>query len=102
MATPAGQRSVVGAPEIGQSSGVFMTLRIFGGVFGVAVAVAVFAGSGSHGSPEEFGGDFTAAMGTVVAFAFTGLLVALGMPGRRPAGTPRASALSGTDRGGDR
>ncbi|RSN13588.1 MFS transporter [Streptomyces sp. WAC 05977] len=104
-AMPATQRSVVGAvrpPEIGQASGAFMTLRIFGGVFGVAVAVAVFAGSGSHGSPEEFGGGFTAAMGTVVAFAFTGLLVALGMPGRRPAGTPRAPALSGTDRGGDR
>ncbi|MGY6652714.1 MFS transporter [Amycolatopsis sp. TRM77291] len=104
-AMPAAQRSVVGAvrpPEIGQASGAFMTLRIFGGVFGVAVAVTVFAGSGSHGSPEEFGGGFTAAMGTVVAFAFTGLLVALGMPGRRPARTPRAPALSGTDRGGDR
>ncbi|RSN60486.1 MFS transporter [Amycolatopsis sp. WAC 04182] len=104
-AMPAAQRSVVGAVrphEIGQASGAFMMVRIFGGVFGVAVAVAVFAGAGSHGSPEDFGGGFTAAMGTVVAFAFAGMLVALGMPGRRPAGTPRAPALSGTDRGGNR
>ncbi|MFJ8914421.1 MFS transporter [Amycolatopsis sp. NPDC102389] len=94
-AMPAAQRSAVGAvrpSEIGQASGAFMTLRIFGGVFGVAVVVAVFAGAGSHLSPEEFGSGFTAAMATVVAFAFTGMLVALGMP----------SVLSSTDRGGNR
>ncbi|MFE5505419.1 MFS transporter [Amycolatopsis japonica] len=94
-AMPAAQRSAVGAvrpAEIGQASGAFMTLRIFGGVFGVAVVVAVFAGAGSHLSPEEFGSGFTAAMAAVVAFAFVGMLVALRMP----------ATLTTTDRGGNR
>jgi hypothetical protein len=49
MAMPAAQKAVVGAVrprEIGQASGAFMMLRILGGVFGVAVTVAVFAGVG--------------------------------------------------------
>jgi MFS family permease len=82
-AMPAAQKSVVGAvlpQQIGQASGVFMMLRIFGGVFGVAVAVAVFAAVGGYGSREEFSAGFAAAMGTVAAFAFVGMLVALAMP----------------------
>ncbi|WP_211370448.1 hypothetical protein [Nonomuraea turkmeniaca] len=79
---------------IGQASGAFMMLRIFGGVFGVAVTVAVFASVGSHASAEEFSAGFSAGMGTVAAFAFIGTLVALGMPGRRPAAmaTPQATS----------
>ena len=86
MAMPAAQKAVVAAvrpQEIGQASGAFMTLRIFGGVFGVAVSVAVFAGVGGYGSPEEFTAGFTAAMAAVTAIAFTGLLAALGMPARK-------------------
>ncbi|MCO1659892.1 MFS transporter [Pseudonocardia sp. S2-4] len=86
MAMPAAQKAVVGAvrpAEVGQASGAFMMLRILGGVFGVAVAVAVFAGVGGYGSAQDFGAGFTAAMGAVSAFALVGLLVALGMPGRR-------------------
>jgi EmrB/QacA subfamily drug resistance transporter len=85
MAMPAAQKAVVGAvapAEIGQASGVFMMLRIFGGVFGVAVAVAVFAGVGGYASAGQFGAGFAAAMGAVAAFALVGALVALGMPGR--------------------
>jgi EmrB/QacA subfamily drug resistance transporter len=43
MAMPAAQKAAVGAvqpQQIGQASGAFMMLRIFGGVFGVAVSVA--------------------------------------------------------------
>ncbi|MGA6168237.1 MFS transporter [Amycolatopsis magusensis] len=101
MAMPAAQKAVVAAvrpAEIGQASGVFMMLRILGGVFGVAVAVAVFAAAGGYASPEEFTTGFTAAMGSVAGFAFAGLLIALGMPGRRRATTaepPRpASSVS--------
>jgi EmrB/QacA subfamily drug resistance transporter len=100
MAMPAAQKAVVGAvrpPEIGQASGAFMMLRIFGGVLGVAVAVAVFAGVGGYASAEEFGRGFSAAMGAVAGFAFAGMLVALGMPGRRPAvgaGTPQATSAA--------
>ncbi|GAA1584384.1 DHA2 family efflux MFS transporter permease subunit [Actinomadura kijaniata] len=91
MAMPAAQKAVVGAvrpQEIGQASGAFMMLRILGGVFGVAIAVAVFAGTGGYASAEEFSEGFAAAMGAVAALAFTGMLAALGMPRRRPAPTP--------------
>jgi EmrB/QacA subfamily drug resistance transporter len=94
MAMPAAQKAVVGAVqprEIGQASGAFMMLRILGGVFGVAVTVAVFAGVGSYASAEEFSSGFTAGMGTVTAFAIIGMLVALGMPGRRQAATTSTS-----------
>jgi EmrB/QacA subfamily drug resistance transporter len=102
MAMPAAQKAVVGAVqprEIGQASGVFMMLRILGGVFGVAVTVAVFAGVGSYASAEAFSSGFTAGMGTVTAFAIIGMLVALGMPGRRPAtGTSTANAVAQDER----
>jgi MFS family permease len=87
MAMPAAQKAVVGAvrpQEIGQASGAFMMLRIFGGVFGVAVTVAVFAGVGGYGSAEDFTDGFAAGMGAVTVFALVGALVALGMPGRQP------------------
>jgi EmrB/QacA subfamily drug resistance transporter len=94
MAMPAAQKAVVGAvqpQEIGQASGAFMMLRILGGVFGVAVTVAVFAGSGGYASADEFSAGFTAAMTAVAAFAVVGMLVALGVPGKRPAAVTAAS-----------
>ncbi|WP_218009937.1 DHA2 family efflux MFS transporter permease subunit [Actinomadura kijaniata] len=97
MAMPAAQKAVVGAvrpQEIGQASGAFMMLRILGGVFGVAIAVAVFAGTGGYASAEEFSEGFAAAMGAVATLAFTGMLAALGMPRRRPAPTPAPPATT--------
>jgi MFS family permease len=97
MAMPAAQKAVVGAVqprEIGQASGAFMMLRILGGVFGVAVTVAVFAGSGGYASAEEFGAGFAAAMAAVAAVAIVGMLVALGMPGKRPAAVTVAGAVT--------
>ncbi|MEU4547945.1 DHA2 family efflux MFS transporter permease subunit [Nonomuraea dietziae] len=102
MAMPAAQKAVVGAvqpQEIGQASGAFMMLRIFGGVFGVAVSVAVFASAGGYASAEEFSEGFAAAMGAVAVLAFVGMLVALGMPGKRPtamAAPPQATSAAGT------
>lgn len=83
MAMPAAQKAAVGAvqpQEIGQASGAFMMLRIFGGVFGVAISVAVFANAGGYASAEEFSQGFTSAMYAVTAFAFIGMLIALGVP----------------------
>ena len=88
MAMPAAQKAVVGAvrpQEIGQASGAFMMLRIFGGVFGVAVTVAVFTARGGYASAEDFSRGFRAAMAAVAGYAFLGSLLALGIPGRRPA-----------------
>jgi MFS family permease len=96
MAMPATQKSVVGAvrpQEIGQASGAFMMLRIFGGVFGVAVSVAVFARAGGYASPKEFSDGFSAAMGAVTAFAFVGMLVALGMPAKSRTAAPASPVL---------
>ncbi|WP_309113559.1 MFS transporter [Saccharothrix sp.] len=87
MAMPAAQKAVVGAvgpAEIGQASGAFMMLRILGGVFGVAVAVAVFAGFGGYESPAAFSAGFTASMTVVATFALVGALIALSMPTRQP------------------
>jgi EmrB/QacA subfamily drug resistance transporter len=87
MAMPAAQKAAVGAvppQRIGQASGAFMMLRIFGGVFGVAISVAVFARAGGYASAEEFSSGFAAAMGAVTTFAFIGMLIALGMPGDGP------------------
>jgi EmrB/QacA subfamily drug resistance transporter len=83
MAMPAAQKAAVGAvrpQEIGQASGVFMMLRIFGGVFGTSVAVAVFGVAGGYTSPTAFSDGFSASMISVSVLAFVGALIALGMP----------------------
>ena len=57
MMMPAAQNSVLGsvAPyEIGKASGTFNMLRQLGGVFGVAVLVAVFARNGGYASARTF------------------------------------------------
>jgi EmrB/QacA subfamily drug resistance transporter len=98
LAMPAAQKAVVGAvapAEIGQASGAFMTLRIFGGVFGIAVAVAVFAGVGGYRSPAEFTAGFAGAMGVIAGFAFAGVLAALGMPGARADAPSREKEVVG-------
>ncbi|WP_405138742.1 MFS transporter [Nocardia sp. NBC_01388] len=95
MAMPAAQKSVVSAVqphEIGQASGTFMMLRTFGCVFGVAVAVAVFSSAGGYSSPEQFTRGFSAAMGAVAAFAFIGMLIAIGMPGKRAGEQPQTAS----------
>src|SRR3954453_3866368 len=66
MSFPAAQNSVVGsvAPEaIGKASGTNSTMRELGGVLGIAVGVAAFAGAGGYASPADFGDGFVAAMG---------------------------------------
>lgn len=85
MAMPAAQKSVVGAvkvEEIGQASGAITTLRIFGGVFGIAILTAVFAGAGSYASPRAFTEGFAPAMGVAAALPLIGAIAGLGMPGR--------------------
>ncbi|MFC4856855.1 MFS transporter [Actinophytocola glycyrrhizae] len=83
MAMPAAQKAVVGAvrqQEIGQASGIFMMLRMFGGVFGTSVSVAVFGAAGGYASAQAFTDGFSAAMAAVSVLAFAGAVIALGMP----------------------
>jgi hypothetical protein len=101
MAMPAAQKSVVGAvklQEIGQASGAISTLRIFGGVFGIAILTAVFAGrGGGYASPQAFANGFSPAMYGAAIIALVGAVVGFGMPGRTsrppvPAGAPAPAA----------
>src|ERR687885_3069543 len=70
MAIPAAQSAVVGAvapADIGRASATFSSLRQLGGAFGVAVLVAVFAGTGGYGSAQEFSDGFAPAGGGAAA-----------------------------------
>ncbi|ADB49904.1 MFS transporter [Conexibacter woesei] len=92
MTFPAAQNSVVSAvpPEaIGKAAGVNSTMRELGGVFGVAIAVAVFAGAAGPGagyaSPQAFTDGFGPAITASALLAAAGALAGLGLPGRRRA-----------------
>jgi EmrB/QacA subfamily drug resistance transporter len=88
MSFPAAQNSVVGAvPEtaIGKASGINMTMRELGGVFGIALSVAVFAGAGSYASAQAFSDGFVAAMGLSTGLSVVSALCGAMLPTRRRA-----------------
>jgi EmrB/QacA subfamily drug resistance transporter len=88
MSFPAAQNSVVGAvpkAAIGKASGINMTMREFGGVFGIALSVAVFAGAGSYASAEAFSDGFIPAMGLSAGLSIVSALCGAALPGRRKA-----------------
>ena len=85
MALPATINAVVGAvapTDIGKASGVVSTLRELGGVFGIAITVAVFAGAGGYAS---FEGGFERAMIVAAGLSLAGALSGLALPSRRSA-----------------
>jgi hypothetical protein len=61
-----------------------MTTRQLGGVFGLAVAVAVFTGAGSYVSPAAFSDGFVPALTVSAALSAAGALVAALLPRRTP------------------
>src|SRR4051794_31792968 len=91
MAIPSAQTSVVGAVSfdaIGKAAGANSMMRELGGVFGIAVAVAVFAGAGSYATPATFVDGFRPAIDVAAGLAIAGALVSLALPGRRKTTTP--------------
>jgi len=89
MAIPAAQNSAVGSvatEAIGKAAGTNSMMRELGGVFGIAVVVAVFAGAGSYASPAAFVDGFAPAIGVGAALALAGAVAGLTLPGRRQAG----------------
>jgi EmrB/QacA subfamily drug resistance transporter len=87
-AIPASQNAVMNAVapgDLGKASGAYMTGRQLGGVFGLAIAVAVFAGSGSYVSPAAFADGFGPALAVAGAFSAVGALIALALPRRAAA-----------------
>jgi EmrB/QacA subfamily drug resistance transporter len=87
MAMPAGQNAAVNAvagDAIGKAAGINSTLRQLGGVFGIAVAVAVFAGAGGYASAQAFSDGFVPAIAAAAGLSLAGALVGLVLPARRP------------------
>jgi EmrB/QacA subfamily drug resistance transporter len=96
LAIPAAQSSVVGSVAVaalGKAAGTNSMMRELGGVFGIAIAVAVFAGAGSYASPQAFTDGFGPAIGVAAALSLAGALAALALPGRRPAREGAAAQL---------
>ena len=85
MAIPAGQNSVVGSvadDAIGKAAGANSMMRELGGVFGIAVTVAVFAGAGSYASAEAFTDGFSPAIGLAAALSLAGAAAGAALPRR--------------------
>ncbi len=86
MAIPAAQNSVVGSiaeDALGKAAGTNSMMRELGGVFGIAVVVAVFAGAGSFASAEAFTDGFTPAILVGAGLALAGAIAGLALPSRR-------------------
>jgi EmrB/QacA subfamily drug resistance transporter len=101
MAMPAAMNAVTGsvaAHDMGKAAGVNSMLRELGGVFGIAICVAVFAGAGGYGSAQAFVDGFTPALITSAGLALLGAAIALVVPARAPSAVveplavPQASA----------
>jgi EmrB/QacA subfamily drug resistance transporter len=98
MAIPSGQNSVVGSvarDAVGKAAGANSMMRELGGVFGIAVSVAVFAGAGSYASTQAFTDGFAPAIGVAAALSVAGAVAALALPSRRSraeTAAPRAAA----------
>ncbi|HEX5617995.1 MAG TPA: MFS transporter [Solirubrobacteraceae bacterium] len=93
MAIPAAQNSVVASvPDaaLGKAAGANSMMRELGGVFGIAIAVAVFAAAGSYASPSAFVDGFAPATAVGAALALFGAVVGLALPGRRRAAATAA------------
>jgi EmrB/QacA subfamily drug resistance transporter len=91
MAIPAAQNSVVASVAdhaIGKAAGANSMMRELGGVFGIAVAVAVFAAAGSYASPSAFVEGFRPAIGLAGGLSVIGAVAGLALPGRRRAAAP--------------
>src|SRR5262249_744393 len=85
MAMAAAQNAVlsaVAAAEIGKASGTFNMSRFLGGVFGIALVVAVFAASGSVGSNAAFSAGFIAAIGASAALSLAAAIVPPPLPAK--------------------
>jgi EmrB/QacA subfamily drug resistance transporter len=91
MAIPAAQNSVVGAAgedAIGKAAGANSMMRELGGVFGIAVAVAVFGGAGGYASAATFIAGFSPAVGVAAGLSLAGAIAGLALPGRRGGTAP--------------
>jgi EmrB/QacA subfamily drug resistance transporter len=85
---PTAAMNAVAPQDIGKASGVTNTLQRFGGAFGIAVAGAVFAASGSLASPARFVDGYRPAALAAAAFSLAGAIAGLAIAARRTSGRP--------------
>jgi EmrB/QacA subfamily drug resistance transporter len=100
MAIPSAQNSVVGSvalDAVGKAAGTNSMMRELGGVFGIAVVVAVFAATGGYASATEFADGFGPAIGVAAGLSFAGMLAGLALPGRRAAEATLTRAVPALD-----
>jgi MFS family permease len=86
MAIPSAQNSVVSSATLetaGKLAGINSTMRELGGVFGIALAVAVFAAFGSYASAQAFTDGFGPAIAVSSGLALLGAACGLALPSRR-------------------
>jgi MFS family permease len=87
MTFPAAQNSVVSSvpPEaIGKAAGTNSTMRELGGVLGIAIGVAAFAGAGGYASPAQFTDGFVAAIAVTTGLSLLAALAGALLPARTP------------------
>jgi hypothetical protein len=73
------------AEALGKAAGANSMMRELGGVFGIAVAVAVFAAAGSYASVQAFTDGFQPAILVAAGLSLAGAITGLALPGRRQA-----------------
>jgi EmrB/QacA subfamily drug resistance transporter len=84
MAIPSAQNSVLGSvtqDAVGKAAGTNSVMRELGGVFGIAIAVAVFAGAGSYASAQAFVDGFVPAAVVAATLALIGAVAGSFLPG---------------------
>ena len=99
MAIPCGQSAAVAAVadrDVATASGINSTMRELGGVFGIAVTVAVFGAVGGYASPAEFVDGFKGALLAAAGLSLLGAVAGSRLPIRRP-GVPDLATLDATD-----
>jgi MFS family permease len=80
---PTAALSAVAPPDMGKASGANGTLQRFGGVFGIAVATAVFAANGHLGTAASFTAGFRPALAVAAGLSLLGAMTALAVGSRR-------------------
>ncbi|MGI8413155.1 MAG: hypothetical protein ACR2QA_11870 [Solirubrobacteraceae bacterium] len=92
LAIPAAQNSVLARAsleELGQVAGANSMMRELGGVVGIALVVATFAGAGGYASAQVFIDGFGPAMGVAAGLSALGALASLALTARRLAMTEK-------------
>jgi EmrB/QacA subfamily drug resistance transporter len=98
MSFPAAQNSVVGAvpaAAIGKAAGVNSTMRELGGVLGIVLGVAAFAGAGGYASPGDFADGFSAAIGVCAGLSLLAAACGAALPGRPQAERESSGSSAG-------